>query len=72
MAYATTSTPASYNFFVSPSSPNAFAIFSLTAQSPRENAYTSQYYELIRSNSRQSESSTKSKKSFFGKILGAL
>lgn len=72
MAYTTTSAPASYNFFSAPSSPNAFALFSMTAQSPRENGYTSPYYELIRSNSRQSESSTKSKKTFFGKILGAL
>lgn len=71
MAYTTT--PASYNFFsTTPSSPNAFALFSVTAQSPRENGYTSPYYELIRSNSRQSESSNKSKKSLFGKILGAL
>jgi hypothetical protein len=44
----------------------------MTAQSPRENGYTSPYYELIRGNSRQSETSTKSKKSLFGKLLGAL
>lgn len=71
MAYTTTSAP-SYNFFASPFSPNAFALFSMTAQSPRENAYTSPYYELICSNSRQSESSTKFKKSLLGKIFGAL
>lgn len=73
MPYTTTPASASYNFLpASPSSPNAFAFFSMTAQSPRENGYTSPYYELIRGNSRQSESSTKSKKSLFGKILGAL
>ena len=72
MAYTTTFVPASHNFFVTPSSPNAFALFSMTTQSPRENAYISPYYELIRTDSRQSESSTKSKKSFFGKLLGAL
>ena len=73
MAYTTTSATASYNFLpASPSSPNAFALFSMTAQSSRENGYTSPYYELIRGNSRQSESSTKSKKSLFSKILGAL
>lgn len=73
MAYNTTSAPASYGFFpASPSSPNAFALFSMTAQSPRENGYTSPYYELICSHGRQSKSSTKSKKSLFGKILGAL
>lgn len=73
MPYTTTPASASYNFLpASPSSPNAFAFFSMTVQSPRENGYTSPYYELIRGNSRQSESSTKSKKSLFGKILGAL
>ena len=73
MAYNTTSAPASYGFFpTTPSSPNAFALFSMTTQSPRENSYTSPYYELIRSHSRQSKSSTRSKKSLFGKILGAL
>lgn len=74
MAYYTT-TPASssYNFLpASPSSPSAFALFSMTAQSPRENGYNSPYYKLVRGNSRQSESSTKSKKSLFSKILGAL
>jgi len=69
MAYTTISSSSSYNF---PTSPNAFALFSMTAQSPRENGYTSPYYELIRRNSRQSDSSTKSKKSLFGKIFGAL
>ena len=73
MAYPTTSAAASNNFFsASISSPNALALFSMTTQSPRENGYSSPYYELIRSNSRQSESSTKSKKSLFGKILRAL
>jgi hypothetical protein len=73
MAYTTASTSASYNFLpASPSSPNAFALFSMTAQSPRENGYSSPYYELVRGNSRQSEGSAKSKKSLFGKIFGAL
>ena len=73
MAYTTASASISYNFFpASPSSPNAFSLFSMTAQSPRENGYTSPYYEFVRSNSHQSESSTKSKKSLLGRILGAL
>lgn len=72
MAYNSSSASISYNFLpTSPSSPNAFAIFSMTAQSPREHGYTSPYYELFRGNS-QSESSTKSKKSLFGRILDAL
>jgi len=71
MAYTTAS--ASYNFIpTSPSSPKTFALFSMTAQSPRENGYTSPYYELVRGNSRQSKSSAKSKKSLFGRILGAI
>ena len=73
MAYTTTTASASFNFLpASPFPPNAFALFSMTIQSPRENGYTSPYYELIRGNSHQSESSPKSKKSLFGKILGVL
>ena len=72
MAYTTTSASVSYNFFpASPSSPNAFALFSMTTQSPRGHGYTSPYYELLRGNSR-GESSTKSKKSLFSRILGAI
>lgn len=72
MTYTATSASVSYNFLpASPSSPNAFALFSMTAQSPREHGYTSPYYELFRGNS-QSGSSTKSKKSLFGRILGAI
>lgn len=73
MAYTTTSTTASYNFFpVSPSSPNAFAVFSITAQSPREHGYISPYYELVHGNTRQSESPIKSRKSVFSRIFGGI
>lgn len=73
MPYTTSSATVSYNFFpTSPSSPNAFAIFSMTAQSPREDGYISPYYELFRGSSRQSETSTKSRKSLFGRILGSI
>lgn len=70
MAYTTT---VSYTLFsVSPPSPNAFAVFSMTTQSPREHGYISPYYEVIRTNTRQSESSVKSRKSVFGRIFGGI
>lgn len=72
MAYTTTSASVSYNFFPTSPSPNAFALFSVIPRSPRENGYTSPYYELVRGNSRQSQSSTESKKSLFGRIFGAI
>ena len=73
MAYSTTSTTASYSLFsVSPSSSNAFAIFSMNARSHREYSYISPYYELVRDGSHQSESSIKSGNRVFGRTFGGI
>jgi len=73
MAYGTALASVSCDlFFASPSSPIALALFSVIAQSPRENDNTTPYHELIRGNSCQSESFTRFKNRLFGKIFSAL